>query len=726
MLYLLKGSRVREYHQQNVTILGAAEGDHVAISYGPRWVQDGLSVNPGDPCIVVFADSPYETFVPVRFAIIERVDRTDGRLDVDVRLGAFVRAGGAAPLNMRWGRYDREDSQRPGRVFALTDENPGLFAPRSLGEQDEAWRHAIDGLAENGYFERSTFARVQRITDTRGAVLEDQPARVGETVQVELELRTPTARLDEVGFFLDTDPEGLIDLGGPIALPPNGVTTLSLVPTAAAQISVSIGLLPEPLLSSRLAFSLTATGTDPAAASPRSAASPENSRPVDRQLVTSETRMLITRLRRDATMSAETWFGLYEDLFLRWDADDPVVLSGFARTAYDIGRFTDCAAALNKLSGRRKPEDDFLYLLALLQAGEAVDLAPLLDRLDLNTDRDFEDLLGALDCVDTSVLETLTVGLTSNVLGEDKLLRFLDRVFPRLQSLSTALGVAEQAAYADPDRGADLLMGRWPDAGSAPERVVELLVEWGARASRLGPYLDRAIDIADSSSNWPAVQALAKQARHLLGPGERARLLARSGEALMLSGSPPMADAGFGLLAEVVADAATRGDLDAAVRHAEALNGFAATRGAPNLIAAAAELNGQVVQALDSSEALREWRSMQDDRRGDELAKQLRGRVLHLVGGQSELWAKDLEASIGFSDVRWHETEKHGNNKTDWANNLDPDRDIVIVLWERIGHAVTTPLKDKCTRNGVPRVESRTSPRDVLAALELIATGERA
>lgn len=111
---------------------------------------------------------------------------------------------------------------------------------------------------------------------------------------------------------------------------------------------------------------------------------------------------------------------------------------------------------------------------------------------------------------------------------------------------------------------------------------------------------------------------------------------------------------------------------------------------------------------------------MQDDKRSQELARHFRGRVLHLVGGQAEPWTKELEITIGFSDVRWHETEKHGSNKTDWANGLDAGRDVVVVLWEFVGHAISTPLKDKCTRKGVPGVESRTSYHDVLGALLLV------
>lgn len=74
---------------------------------------------------------------------------------------------------------------------------------------------------------------------------------------------------------------------------------------------------------------------------------------------------------------------------------------------------------------------------------------------------------------------------------------------------------------------------------AAPEQVVQALVSWGARANKLGPYLARAIHMAETANDWPELELLAKKARQLMGPGERGRLLAQAGEALMLSGNPP-------------------------------------------------------------------------------------------------------------------------------------------------------------------------------------------
>ena len=55
-LFLVKSSRVREYHQQNLAIMAAADGETFDISYSRRWVEPGLVVAPGDGACIVFAD----------------------------------------------------------------------------------------------------------------------------------------------------------------------------------------------------------------------------------------------------------------------------------------------------------------------------------------------------------------------------------------------------------------------------------------------------------------------------------------------------------------------------------------------------------------------------------------------------------------------------------------------------------------------------------------------
>ena len=115
---------------------------------------------------------------------------------------------------------------------------------------------------------------------------------------------------------------------------------------------------------------------------------------------------------------------------------------------------------------------------------------------------------------------------------------------------------------------------------------------------------------------------------------------------------------------------------------------------------------------------------MQQDQTIKRLKQRLSGQVLHLVGDRQQPWKADLQISLGLREVRWHESEKHKGVNHDWENALDPERDLVVVFWERVGHPTYTPLKDRCDRLGVTILESRTSKKDVIAELDRVIFGE--
>jgi hypothetical protein len=48
----------------------------------------------------------------------------------------------------------------------------------------------------------------------------------------------------------------------------------------------------------------------------------------------------------------------------------------------------------------------------------------------------------------------------------------------------------------------------------------------------------------------------------------------------------------------------------------------------------------------------------------------------------------------------------------------DPDRDVVIVITYFIGHAISGPIKEKCDRKGIIRLEARPTKQSVLEVLE--------
>lgn len=492
MLYLLKGSRVREYHQQNVAILGAPEGEVVEVAYNRRWVQPGLAVEPGAGCAIVFADSPYDYFVPVRFAVLDAVDETDARVAVSCRLGPFVRSGALEPLNERW--TDPALPVRPGKQhFLFEDANPGLIGPQSLAQADEAWQAAVDALRGNGFFERTSVARLRAMVDETGLDLDaSHSVPVGSIVQARLEVRSPFLGDEQLELLLDVEPRGAVELLGAAVVPANGEADLQLQVTAAGPLSVGLAFGHEPLLSSRPRFSLTA---EPA----RRRAAAEVGRP--ETVDVGGLRSLTARLRRDADIDDATWFGLYQDVFLAWAPDDPVLLASYARHAYDVQDYGECYRALGKVP-QRLPDDDYLYLLATLRTGREGSLADLIQRIDLKEEGRFEQFLAALDGIPEAPLHELLRLLPNQLLGEDKTVRFLERAWKLVLDVDLACRIAEQAAYADPERGAGLLLDRWPDPETTPERALALVLDWEARASRLGPYVDTAVARAMAANRW--------------------------------------------------------------------------------------------------------------------------------------------------------------------------------------------------------------------------------
>ncbi|MCX7621325.1 MAG: hypothetical protein N2037_10840 [Acidimicrobiales bacterium] len=719
MLYLLKGSRIREYHQQNVAILGAAEGEQFEIAYGARWVQPGLALKPGDGGVIVYSDSPYETFVPIRFATLEDVETDNVRTRLVVRVGPFVREGGFDVLQDHWQRFALSHPFRPGRVFLFEDENPGLLSPRSPAESDTAWRAAIDHLRDNEYFRDSSIARVLRILDHEQIPIDpSEPVAVGEPLTIEVELRTP-GHEHPVELFVDAEPPNALDAEDGTEAAPNGVTAITVTPLLAGGLTGQISIRPMPassnrqllgpLVSSRPKFRLAVVEQIPSSETSAAAAATAAG------LVPAvEIRRLVSRLEREADLPPKSWLSLYEDVFLQWAGEDPGLLAGYARHAYDVGEFARCANALQRISDRH-PDDDFLYLLASLRAGLDVEVGQLLDRIDLNTNRDFERLLEAVPHIDPAVLDDLTQKVI-DVLGYEKLVRFLEAVFVRLTSTQTAIALAEVAAYADPDLVASLLMERWPDAYLAPDRVVELLVDWEARLSKLAPHLEISISKAAEQQDWGQLDKLVEKARKLTGD-DSLSLRCLAAHAYLGSGGTLIARRGFDLLFEVVNDAAVQGLLDLAVREAEALLGYAAAKGDDDMRMLVQELVDRINEALQSSIQFQAWREMKVDHRVEHLVKKVGGKTLHLVGGQREPWGDQLRDELKLADVRWHETEKAKGANLDWTDGLSADRDIVIVLWEFISHKVSTPLKQKCARAGIPRAEARTGRQHVVNAL---------
>ena len=169
-LFLIKSSRIREYRQQNLAILSAPDGDIIETSYNARWVQPGLELQRGTGCAIVFADSPYQSYVPVRWGVVDSVEEIDGRIDLRVRLGTFI--AHASQLVERWNADALADigkpaaERDPATLLVLRSES----GPRYTQERDaiaEARATAIAALGTNPYFEASTLVQVSKRRDSR-------------------------------------------------------------------------------------------------------------------------------------------------------------------------------------------------------------------------------------------------------------------------------------------------------------------------------------------------------------------------------------------------------------------------------------------------------------------------------------------------------------------------------------------------------------------------------
>jgi hypothetical protein len=171
------------------------------------------------------------------------------------------------------------------------------------------------------------------------------------------------------------------------------------------------------------------------------------------------------------------------------------------------------------------PDDDHLFLLATLRTRRDGSLADLLERIDLKEEGRFEQFLAALDGIPQAALHELLRLLPNRLLGEDKTIRFLERAWTQVVDVDLACHIAEDTAYADPERGASLLLDRWPEHPVMPGRALVLVLDCEARPARLGPYVEEAVAPAMVAHRWEDLAALTDDETfppHVVAGGARA------------------------------------------------------------------------------------------------------------------------------------------------------------------------------------------------------------
>jgi len=709
-LFLLKASRIRDYFHQNLAIMAAPEGDSFEISYSDRWIQPGLAVEVGNGCAIVMADSPYTSYAPIRWGVVEQSERTERGLKLRVRLGAFVLGG--STLTDIWnadGQLDLDegrsaDKKRP--YFLFSELNPGLRNPSSWAEKDQAWHEAIDRLEDNGFFAGSTLARISSVVANELELTEDAEIPAGTELTVEVETRS--IHLDETtrSVALETTPPGFASLVEDEPVAATGQTEIKVATSGTGPFELRLNFVPDPLRSSRPSHRLVLSGD---ASGPTS--------PPQMQTSGGDVERLVRQLKRVATVDDRAWIALLEDFFVPWSGGHDRLQSTLAEELVKVGDFEKAVHVLRRIDGLT-PDDELLLLVASITTGADADYNEMIMRAELSDASSFEQLVTALESAPQQVLQPAVTPLYRNVLADDRKLELLRRVWPNVAAVAFATELAEEIAYADPEQGADLILGRWPDPRRIPDAPLQLLLELGARPSRMSPYVRQSLGSLAMQQKWPELSKATVEARAALPSRELPSVLGIVAHDMLASGDAIVQSEGFELLCEAAGNACAAGELDTAASLLSAFQGTRAWTPSNEQRQASSEMMAMIESALEESDAVADWRAQQNATRYTQLIPHCENKRLIMVGFMNQVWEADIRTGLRLERLTRHESHKDKSPSADWLDGLKADTDMVAIVYQKIGHALSNKVHDHCKKRGIPVFEVKVGQRALLSALE--------
>lgn len=714
LLHLLKAGRILQYRQQNVALISAPDGAEFSITYADRWVAPDLRVREGDPAIVVLSDSPYDRVDPVRFATVRTAEHTRAGLELTIAVGPWPVVEGDDALIAPF----RAHPTRPP-YFVWRGPAGALRHPRSDHETREAWRHAVDRLRGNACYADSCFARVVRVLDPHGRELREgtrgdgRSLELGEIATAVLEVHSPGSddpdRPPVHSVLVESDPPGSVAGGVENERPDRDHHLfVPIRPLAGGAHEIELSFVPDPLLSTRLRFTIEShkagpgSGDDGGGDDDRPAA-PRRVRPDDEPPGEADPALvqaLAERLRRLPVWHDEPgqWLTLLQDHILALAPRDPVVRSMVAEAAYETGEFETVLRMLDD-PGRFRSGDALRLLVAGLRYGMPVEVRPLLREIDFDVERNVAELAVQLPLMPDGAVHQIAEAVVEGVAGEEVLDRLLPPVFGRLRD-DLALRVARECAPADPAGWLDRALDRWPDPHRMSDEILTEILSWDVGdidSTALGPYVLEAIEHHVEHGDIDRVIDLDHRARVLLPRPEQVRL--RAATARMLFDLEPdhehpdqVSDQARGLLLAAAAESAGLGDPDLATELAFTLRERWPAGEDDAVDTVVDRLRGVLADLTE----FREWRDHRDQTAASALRSALEGRTLHMVGGRREDWADQLAADLGVKALLWHETDHAHDPESpaalDWAAGVDQAHDIVILVWTHTGHLTARGL----------------------------------
>lgn len=680
LLHLLKAGRILQYRQQNVALVSAPEGTEFDITYAERWLAPGLEVVVGEGAIVILSDSPYAQVDPARYATVTAAEQGRNGLKVTIKVGPWpvVEDEDAliAPLRSH-------PTQPP--YFAWRASGEGLRPPRSDHEARVAWRRVVHRLRGNKFYAESNFARLVRVLDPHGHEVRERSLELGEVATAVLEVHSPGGEDHVHSVLVDSDPPGAV-VGGieKERADHDDYLHVPIRPLTAGNHHVDLAFVPEPLLSSRLSFTLdshkTAAPPSLPPTLPAPSAEPATGPDADPVLV----QALAERLRRLDTIESTQWLNLLQDHILPLAPDDAVVRSMTAEAAYDIG---DHQTVIDLLDDPTKfrAGDAFRRLSSGLHFSIPTEVATLLREIDLGVESNVARLAAELPRLPDGAVREIAEVILDELAGKEVLDRLLPAVFLRLRD-DLALRVARECAPADPDAWLHRALTRWPDPHRMPEDALREILTWDINDAALAPYVREAIEDHIDAGEIDEVLELGERARTLLPRIEQVRL--RVATARLFFEHEETVPTARALLLEAAAEGAGIGDPDFATELAFTFR-ERWPAGEDDGVDAAVE---RLRAVLDDLVDFQEWREKRDSDTASRLRPRTQGKVLHIVGGRRQPWADTLQTQLGLKDLRWHESEKRKPPTLDWAGAADHDRDLVVLIWTHCGHQTSQGL----------------------------------